>query len=214
MHFHALAVLTARKGLDLPLLAQGGHFVYIDGLPVAGAEKSSPFPVVPLKSLDLESLSAAIDHALQTLKSAPAARIGHPQSPLVVIDGLDFMLASQPDLDAMRLQQFLPRTLSSASSLVISCNADVPLLHNRDETATPLEREHAALITIMAHQAHFVLQLRGLDTGAARDVTGVLRISPGGTYEDDQGQDSAPAEGEWLYQCKGDGSVRVWSRGE
>ncbi|KAF7512283.1 hypothetical protein GJ744_001851 [Endocarpon pusillum] len=76
----------------------------------------------------------------------------------------------------------------------------------------------------MAHQAERVVQLRGLDTGAARDVSGVLRFSNGGAaaaaaagLEGTEGGEAAvkeEEEGEWLYQVKGDGSVRVWTRGE
>ncbi len=73
----------------------------------------------------------------------------------------------------------------------------------------------------MAHQAGRVLQLRGLDTGAARDVSGVLRVSSGGgdaevgRVEGGGGEGEVSAEeGEWLYLVKGDGSVRTWTRGE
>jgi elongator complex protein 6 len=186
----------------------------VDGLPATVVGESAAFPHTTLKSLSLESLSDAIVHALKAIKSTATGPDGQSSKPLVVIDGLDFMLASQSDLDVMEIQSFLSRSLTLASSLVISCNADTPLLHNREEAATPLEREHAAFVTIAAHQARYVLQLRGLDTGAARDVTGVLRISPGGGYEATHGQNEVLPEGEWLYQCKGDGSVRVWSRGE
>ncbi len=73
----------------------------------------------------------------------------------------------------------------------------------------------------MAHQAERVLQLRGLDTGAARDVSGVLRVSKAGGGAEVEGRGGGGGgggvcveEGEWLYQVKGDGSVRVWTRGE
>ncbi len=71
----------------------------------------------------------------------------------------------------------------------------------------------------MAHQAARVLQLRGLDTGAARDVSGVLRVSKGGAGVErlEGGRETSveeEEEREWLYQVKGDGSVRVWTRGE
>lgn len=138
----------------------------------------------------------------------------HPRKPTVVIDGLDFLLASRPAIEATQLQQFLSKILAASKSLVISCQADAPLLHQRDESATPLEREHAGFTTALAHQASLVMQLRGLDTGAARDVTGVMCISHGGHYEYDEAAAASTGEGEWLYQCKSDGSVRIWSRGE
>ena len=59
-------------------------------------------------------------------------------------------------------------------------------------------------------------------------MAGVVRVSLGGGFEDeDQDEDgrgagsgmggrsgSGLADAEWLYQVKGDGSVRVWGRGE
>lgn len=156
----------------------------------------------------------AITRALRAASSHVASHEGHGAGSTVIVDGLDFILASQPGIDAMRLQQFMGKILAMSRSLIISCSADSPLLHNRDASASPLELEHAAFLTSAAHQARIVLQLRGLDTGAARDVTGVLRLSNGGNSGDDQETTTAPDEGEWLYQCKGDGSVRVWARGE
>jgi elongator complex protein 6 len=56
------------------------------------------------------------------------------------------------------------------------------------------------------------MQLRTLETGAARDVSGVLRISRGGGWtaeaEDNLG------ERELLYYIQRDGGVRVFGRGE
>ena len=76
----------------------------------------------------------------------------------------------------------------------------------------------------MAHQSRCVWQLRGLDTGSAKDVTGVLRISREGDLDFREESSGAEAQShmkvddvpdaEWLYQVKGDGSVRIWSRGE
>lgn len=204
--------MTLQQGLDLPSLAKNKQFVYIDGLAAAGVDISSLLPAMRLKSLALEDLSNAVGQALQACKAEATSADGQRHNPTIVIDGLDFLLASQPDSHTVRLQQFLSQIATSALSVIISCHADSPLLHQHHETATPLEREHAALITTIAHQARLVLQLRGLSTGAAREVTGVLRICKGGN-EDEYLVDTARQEGEWLYQCKGDGSVRVWSRG-
>lgn len=70
-----------------------------------------------------------------------------------------------------------------------------------------------------------MVQLRGLETGAARDVGGVLRLSRGGAGFDEAGDQESDGdtgvagagpgqEGEWLYQVKADGSVSMWARGE
>lgn len=61
--------------------------------------------------------------------------------------------------------------------------------------------------------------MRVLDTGVARDVSGVVRITEqrrgfadlGLGREEGEGEDGRGKE--FLYQVKGDGSVRVFERG-
>ncbi len=108
----------------------------------------------------------------------------------------------------------------------MTLSADFPLLHN---DSIPLSLSHREYLTSVAHQSDRVVQLRGLETGAARDVDGVLRVSRGGAVVEDEEEvgksatgsfggegrrDDGEAEGEWLYQVKADGTVRVWARGE
>lgn len=65
-----------------------------------------------------------------------------------------------------------------------------------------------------------VMQLRGLDTGVAKDVSGVLRISKGGGWVPNShfGSENRfcddPEEKELLYFVQADGLVRVFGRGE
>ena len=99
---------------------------------------------------------------------------------------------------------------------VITLAADSPLIHNAPASgnlvATPVEGEHAAFAIGMAHRAQSVMQLRTLETGAARDVSGVLRISRGGGWST-QTQNNLD-EKELLYYIQRDGGVRVFGRGE
>lgn len=67
---------------------------------------------------------------------------------------------------------------------------------------------HAAFVTGLAHLARFTIGLRLLDTGAARDVSGVLRVTRGA----DEGEGEVE-EMEVLYFVGGDGGVRVFGRG-
>lgn len=53
-----------------------------------------------------------------------------------------------------------------------------------------------------------VMGLRLLDTGTARDVSGVLRITNGGA------RDQEVEERECLYFVAGDGGVKVFERGQ
>lgn len=96
---------------------------------------------------------------------------------------------------------------------------------NRD-SGTPLEQNHAHFLTSLAHQSSWIFQLRALDTGSAKDVSGVIRVSRGGSVgagEKDEIKDTGSAhmggmgdvpDAEWLYQLKGDGTAKIWGRGE
>lgn len=57
-----------------------------------------------------------------------------------------------------------------------------------------------------------VLSVRGLDTGVARDVSGVLRVSRGSGNLEQEGEEKVE-ERECLYFVGGDGVVRVSERG-
>lgn len=95
---------------------------------------------------------------------------------------------------------------------VITLSADYPFLASHQ---TPLETNHAAFLLSMAHQANFVMSLRLLDSGTARDVSGVIRITVGDQALDgDQNLHRKIEERELLYFVGGDGSVRVFERGQ
>lgn len=106
-----------------------------------------------------------------------------------------------------------------ADSTILTLSADSPLVHNASDShhrqATPLEIEHAAFAVGSAHRARTVMQLRNLETGAARDVSGVLRISKGGAWEGKISKDEGGwEEREVLYFIQRDGGVSVFGRGE
>lgn len=63
----------------------------------------------------------------------------------------------------------------------------------------------------MAHEADFVMSLRLLDTGTARDVSGVLRVT-GSDEGETNGLDVE--ERELLFLVSGDGGVKVFERGQ
>ena len=100
----------------------------------------------------------------------------------------------------------LTKTEQHAYQTIVTASADYPLLQL---PITPLETNHTALIIGLAHQANVVMALRMLDTGAARDVSGVLRITRGALWEGEEAVD----EKELLYYVGGEGSVKTFSRG-
>lgn len=160
-------------------------------------------PVTSFKSLHLADVAT-------TIKSVTNSNFNG----LIILDGLDFLCASQPDIGVLQLQDFLSTVRELSQAVVLTCSTDTPLLHNRHEGATSLERDHAALLSTVAHQSSWIFQSRGLDTGTARDITGVLRISCGPDYADEVDETRGLDDGEWLYQIKGDGGVEMWTRGE
>lgn len=80
-------------------------------------------------------------------------------------------------------------------------SADSPLVAAQ---GTTLEREHASLALSLAHAADAVQAMRLLDTGTARDVSGVVRLT--GPLVEEGGR-------EYLYYVAADGAVKVFERG-
>lgn len=89
---------------------------------------------------------------------------------------------------------------------ILTVSADEPLVGSQ---TTMLEKEHAAFVLSLAHEAEAVLSLRLLDTGTAKDVSGVVRITRGGA-----GLGRLIEEHEYLYHVGGDGGVKVFERGQ
>lgn len=95
---------------------------------------------------------------------------------------------------------------------VMTISADYPLLASH---LTPLETDHAAFLLSIAHQADITMSLRLLDSGTARDVSGVVRVTIGDQGSDgDHDAQNRIEEKELLYFVGGDGGVRVFERGQ
>ena len=84
--------------------------------------------------------------------------------------------------------------------------AELPL---SQPLTTPLEGSHTSFVMNLAHQARSIISVRGLDTGVAKDVSGVVRFSKGGELADDGDAE----EKECLYYVSSDGGVNVFERG-
>jgi elongator complex protein 6 len=120
-------------------------------------------------------------------------------------------IARQPSVTS-----YITDTRQHAYATVLTLATDAPLIHNASvsagQLATPIETEHAAFAIGLAHRARSVMQLRTLETGAAKDVSGVLRISRGGGWS--AGDEESLEEKEVLYFIQRDGGVSVFGRGE
>lgn len=178
---------------------------YIDGLSSATAKNPGTIALNTLSAKDLnQAVSGAFQHLLQHDSSATI---------VVLLDGLDFLLAVDNQTSHVDVQHLLLDLQTRSHSVVTSCAADSALLHKTEATATPLELEHTNLVRSLAHQARWLFQLRPLETGQSKEVTGSIRASKGGAWEALDGVSNVD-ESEWLFHHRGSGTIRVWGRGE
>lgn len=124
---------------------------------------------------------------------------------ILVLDGLDFLLAAT-GCEVLELLDMIGEFGEQVHSTIIAIAADLPLSQS---PTTPLEISHMAFLVSLAHQARSIMSVRGLDTGVARDVSGVLRISKGAGESAEEGDVD---ERECLYYVGSDGGVKVFER--
>ena len=148
---------------------------------------------------------------LQTITSTLATLSSTHKNVTLVLDNPDVLLALT-HASAHQLSTFLLQLRSQVHSTILICAADSPLLSAQH---TPLEIESAAFVTQQAHNARLIIGVRELGTGAARDVSGVLRATRGGAAYDESDGDGAEEvrEMEALYLVQRDGQARVFERG-
>lgn len=220
---------AGRMGLDLDAMSRSGRFAFVDGLTglFSGEEGQNVVGGAPngrsdrvLRSSKVRDVEAGIIAALGQLRT---------EKKVLIIDQMDVLLAaSEEDVTSSALSGMLLSLrevhnpspalkyairkltlLQSVHSTVLTLSADHPLLHSQ---ATTLEREHESLVLGQAHAADRVFALRMLDTGTAKDVSGVVRITRGGGAVDEEGTEDDEGK-EYLYHVAGDGGVRVFERG-
>ncbi|KEY68658.1 hypothetical protein S7711_00536 [Stachybotrys chartarum IBT 7711] len=187
---------AGKLGLDLDALNRAGRFVFVDGLTqLFNGDQNSGGPPKQrvLGSSSIDHLAKYCTAALADLKTTKK---------IIIVDQLDLLLAaSGEDVTSTQMQNLVLVLREHAHAALLTLAADTPLLHGQ---TTTLERQHAALVLGLAHEADAVLALRMLDTGSARDVSGVVRIT---------GAEGTGEGKEYLYYVAGDGGVKVFERG-
>jgi len=129
---------------------------------------------------------------------------------LLILDHPSLLLSTTPSITSTALSTLLLtlRSHPSVHSTLLALPADGPYLSAAqpdtiNTNSTPIESESAAFAVQQAHNARSVLSVRELGTGAARDVSGVLRITRGGK------SDADVKEWEGLYLVGRDGGVKI-----
>ncbi|KAB5547050.1 hypothetical protein GE09DRAFT_198944 [Coniochaeta sp. 2T2.1] len=167
--------LSLKQGLDLDAAGRKGRLAFVDGLsslylpPPVGTEKTAAW-LSNLTSPRLEDVRRVLLDAVESLKRTAGTGEGKV---VLVIDGLDALIATASDEEGVgqKLQELLLDLREQTHHTILTLSADAPLVSNQ---TTRLEKEHAALVLSQAHGADVVLSLRLLDTGTAKDVSGVL----------------------------------------
>ncbi|KAI0130070.1 hypothetical protein BJ170DRAFT_299358 [Xylariales sp. AK1849] len=202
---------VGRTGIDLDALSRRGRFVFVDALSEVFSRSSG----YSSKTANGESKgrrtlrgTAPQDLHKELHESVAELRRQNSGSNIVlIVDSPDLWLAASGDsLAGQALRETLLDVREKVHSTIVALAADEPLVSAQ---ATSLEKGHAALTLSLAHEADMVISLRLLDTGTAKDVSGVLRITRGGSPTG-----FALDERELLYFVGGDGGVRVFERGQ
>jgi len=200
-----------RLGLDLQKFAAKKKFTFVDGLSELFLPKQNQIPGRGedkiLVNAGLQDVSKQILASIQQLKGP-----GDGGKVLLVIDQLDLLLAAGGEgVDAVGMGNMLMVLRENVHATVITHSADHPLVSGQQ---TPLETNHSSFLLNVAHQADFIMSLRLLDSGTARDVSGVVRITMGDPVDDDENAQKRKEEKELLYFVGGDGGVKVFERGQ
>ncbi|KAL8722235.1 MAG: hypothetical protein Q9225_001222 [Loekoesia sp. 1 TL-2023] len=178
--------LLANQGLNL---TQDGKIMFIDGLQSG----------LGLRGNGIKELEKSLLNTITETKSTGT-------KVLMFLDGIDFLLAAT-ECRVDGLLDTIWELREHVHATIVAMSADSPLIQTQN---TPLELKHAALVMSVAHQARVIWGVRELDTGSAKDVSGVLRISRGPAVEDEEDVERDEIEDkELLYFVAGDGGRRV-----
>ncbi|KAK4466732.1 hypothetical protein QBC42DRAFT_216283 [Cladorrhinum samala] len=202
-----------RLGVDLEVAAggrrnQGAKFGFVDGLTGLFVDEGEDQKWKrSIRSSDAREVGKVVGEALDQLSNGPEAK----KKVVLVLDGLDFLVAAAgsaeedgSDKTGEAVREMVMDLREKSHATIITLAADDPLIK---EQVTPLETNHAWFALSLAHDADTILSLRLLDTGTAKDVSGVVRITHGGQNFDTK-------DHEYLYHVGGDGGVRVFERGQ
>jgi elongator complex protein 6 len=172
-----------------------------------------------LRSLDIAHIKTTITSAVSALASSPSHTL---RKMLIVLDNPDLLLALDPTIKPSALTSLIltVHSLPSVSHVLAHIQADNPLL-SLSAPPQPLELAHHNFLVKLGHMSRRIMGVRVLDTGVARDVSGVIRVTEQRMgwkelgFEDGVAKNDTDAGRgkEFLYQVKGDGSVRVFERG-
>ncbi|PSS03253.1 hypothetical protein BD289DRAFT_219691 [Coniella lustricola] len=218
---------AGRLGLNLDNLTAQNKFSFVDGLTrlfsrsTGGSAPGSAFARPAVVSSDAAAAAAPkrggliflesprIADVARTINAAIQKQQQQQRRVVLVLDQPDMLLAAAGAGDGVTsgsLRDLVLDLREEVHATIITLAADEPLVASQ---TTTLEKEHAAFLLSIAHEAEAMLSLRLLDTGTAKDVSGVVRATRGGAS-----LNQTIEEHEYLYYVGGDGGVKVFERGQ
>ncbi|KAH8727002.1 hypothetical protein GQ44DRAFT_825556 [Phaeosphaeriaceae sp. PMI808] len=192
------------------------------GPPQTSSTSRDPLGPYTLKSLDIAHLKSTVSSAVSSLTYVSTST--NYRKTLIILDNPDILLALDPTLNLSALTSLIStlHSLPNVSHILSHIQSDSPLL-SLSSPPQLLEVAHRNFLIKLAHMSGRILGVRVLDTGVARDISGVIRVTEqtsnwmslglGDEEKEKMYVDKREQGKEFLYQVKGDGSVRVFERG-
>jgi hypothetical protein len=185
------------------------RFAYIDAITAFGDEteslKTATGPsqsrIKMLTSHELPSFTATMDETFASLGDRDI---------VLLLDSPDLILGTT-ESDAAAVISALLNLRLMVHAAVIMLRADLFESEAEPQNPTPMQVEQQQLVLSLAHQANTVFSVRKLDTGLAKDVTGVLRIT--NAIKDVGDDDHGCSAREYLYHVHDNRTAVVWERG-
>ncbi len=112
---------------------------------------------------------------MSTLECWLSPKLRHNPT-FLLLDRIDVALAHTP---AATLFQTILKLKDLCQCTFVFINGDSAL--TRDAALHELEYQHQSFLMLVAHASARLLSVRPLQTGLAKDVTGILRITYGGS---------------------------------
>ncbi|KAM3422493.1 hypothetical protein BST61_g2839 [Cercospora zeina] len=196
---------------------------------------SSSFSSSSLPTPQNQKKTKAPKRKIHLILDTPTLLLPLPQISITPQDLSTFLLhlRSHPQIHTTYLSLPADLPFLSATTSTSSSSSSSSSQQQISTSTSPLEIDTTTFLTTQAHLSHKILSVRELATGAARDISGVLRITRGGENsslagadddgegtgrgDDDKDKEGGDEEGvkeaEFLYLVQRDGGVKVFQRG-
>ncbi|KAF3314961.1 hypothetical protein TWF173_004181 [Orbilia oligospora] len=172
--------------------------------PQSTATSTDPIKYISLGPSPSPSALRQLDVIKSTLQKLGSTGV----KPKLVIEGLEVLIAAAGvDVRVVEDLVYDLREISSTTTILLPSDS---VLLQTSPSSTPLELSHANLVISLGHTADAILSLRLLDTGVAKDISGVLKVTRGAG---NLGETGGIVEEKEMLFYESDAGVRIFARG-